>query len=73
MTNLAGAAGLPEELSRNQVVNEGTAARICGVSHQTLERMRKAGTAPRHVQLSARRLGYRTRDLIAWLDARAGA
>ena len=48
-------------------------AAAAGVSHMTLERMRKAGTAPRHVQLSARRIGYRICDLTAWLDARAGA
>jgi predicted DNA-binding transcriptional regulator AlpA len=73
MNNPAESFGLPEELSRSRVVNEATAARICGVSHQTMERMRKSGTAPRHVQLSTRRLGYRICDLTAWLDARAGA
>lgn len=56
-----------------RVLDEKSAAALLGVSHVTLERMRRAGRAPRHVQLSARRLGYRISDLTAWLDARAGA
>ena len=48
-----------------------TAAEFIGVSHVTLERMRKLGTAPKHLALSPRRLGYRIADLLAWLDERA--
>ena len=63
---------LPPDVARQRVLDEKAAAEFIGVSHGTLERMRKAGSAPRHVQLSARRLGYRISDLTAWLDARAG-
>jgi predicted DNA-binding transcriptional regulator AlpA len=62
---------LPPEIARQRVLDEKTAAEFIGLSHMTLERMRKLGTAPRHVALSPRRLGYRVCDLLAWLDARA--
>jgi predicted DNA-binding transcriptional regulator AlpA len=41
-----------------------------GVSLPNLQRMRSTGTGPRYVQLSTRRLGYRKRDVEAWLAAR---
>jgi len=41
-----------------------------GVSLPNLQRMRSSGTGPRYVQLSPRRLGYRKRDVEAWLTAR---
>ena len=62
---------LPPEIARQRVLDEKTAAQFIGVSHMTLERMRKLGTAPRHLLLSPRRLGYRVCDLLAWLDERA--
>jgi predicted DNA-binding transcriptional regulator AlpA len=62
---------LPPEIARQRVLDERTAAEFIGVSHMTLERMRKLGTAPRHLALSPRRLGYRVCDLLAWLDERA--
>lgn len=64
---------LPPEIARQRVVDEKTAAEFIGLSPMTLERMRKLGTAPRHVALSPRRLGYRVCDLLAWLEARAAA
>lgn len=62
---------LPPEIARQRVVDEKVAAEFLGLSHVTLERMRKLGTAPKHIVLSPRRLGYRVCDLLAWLDARA--
>lgn len=62
---------LPSELARLRVVDERTAASFLGLSPQTLERMRKLGTAPKHIVLSPRRLGYRVADLLSWLDQRA--
>ena len=62
---------LPPEIARQRVVDEKTAAEFIGLSHVTLERMRKLGTAPKHLVLSPRRLGYRIADLLAWLDERA--
>jgi predicted DNA-binding transcriptional regulator AlpA len=62
---------LPPDIARQRVLDERTAAEFIGLSHMTLERMRKLGTAPRHLALSPRRLGYRVCDLLAWLDTRA--
>jgi predicted DNA-binding transcriptional regulator AlpA len=64
---------LPPDVARQRVLDERTAADFIGLSHMTLERMRKLGTAPKHLMLSPRRLGYRVCDLLAWLDARAAA
>jgi predicted DNA-binding transcriptional regulator AlpA len=77
MTSLLNAATvfppleLPSDIARQRVLDERTAADFIGLSHMTLERMRKLGTAPRHITLSTRRLGYRVCDLLDWLDARA--
>ena len=63
---------LPPEIARQRVLDEKTAAEFIGLSQVTLERMRKLGTAPKHLVLSPRRLGYRVVDLLKWLDERAG-
>ena len=68
-----GPVEFPPEIARQRVVDEKTAAEFIGLSQMTLERMRKLGTAPKHIALSPRRLGYRVCDLLAWLDARAAA
>ena len=59
----------PEQL----VLNEAQTARVLGVSVSQLKRMRKAGGAPKPIQLSAHRIGWRRRDIEAWLDAREPA
>ena len=77
MSNLLSSAAVfaplefPPEIARQRVLDEKTAAEFIGLSHMTLERMRKLGTAPKHLVLSPRRLGYRIADLLAWLDERA--
>ena len=71
ITSVFGPVDLPPEIARQRVLDERAAADFIGLSHMTLERMRKLGTAPRHITLSARRLGYRVCDLLDWLDARA--
>ena len=72
-TTIFGPAELPPEIARQRVLNEKDAAEFIGLSHVTLERMRKLGTAPKHLALSPRRLGYRVSDLLRWLDERAAA
>ena len=69
-TTLSTPHELPPEIAHQRVLDERTAACFLGISQPTLERMRKYGTAPRHVMLSARRLGYRICDLLAWVEAR---
>jgi len=41
-----------------------------GLSLPTLQRQRAAGTGPRFIQLSERRIAYRRADVDAWLAAR---
>ena len=42
-----------------------------GLSEATLWRMRRRGELPEPVHLSPGRVGWRERDIVAWLDARA--
>jgi predicted DNA-binding transcriptional regulator AlpA len=58
---------LPPDLSARRVVNEQQAAAFCGLSVATMRRKRQAGTGPKVVVLSTRRLGYRVDALDAWL------
>jgi predicted DNA-binding transcriptional regulator AlpA len=46
-------------------------ARALKVSIPTLDRMHLAGTGPKRLRLSARRVGYRLSDLIAWMERSA--
>jgi predicted DNA-binding transcriptional regulator AlpA len=56
-----------------QVIDERTAARSCGISVATLRRRVAAGTGPKRIQLSDRRIGYKPRHLREWLDANTEA
>jgi predicted DNA-binding transcriptional regulator AlpA len=53
----------------DQVITELEAAERCGISRDTLRRRIKAGNGPKRLRLSARRVGYRLRDLYSWLEA----
>jgi predicted DNA-binding transcriptional regulator AlpA len=53
-----------------RVVDEPTAAQLCGVSLRTWDRMRARGETPPFTKLSERRIGYRLTDIKDWLDAR---
>ncbi len=52
------------------VVTETEAAKLLKLAIVTVRRMRWAGTGPRYVRLSQKRIGYRVADISAWLDAR---
>jgi predicted DNA-binding transcriptional regulator AlpA len=60
-TNVAGAAVIDLQELVEQV----------GLSRATIYRLLRAGEGPPRVQLSARRFGYRVRDVERWLDAQA--
>ena len=47
-------------------------AQLLRVNIQTLSVWRKAGTGPKSVKVSERKLRYRQSDVEAWLDARSG-
>jgi predicted DNA-binding transcriptional regulator AlpA len=65
--------GIFDPLSLNRVVPRLKAIEIAGVSEATWDRVERRGEGPRRTQLSERRVGYRVRDLLAWLDARTKA
>jgi prophage regulatory protein len=44
-----------------------------GLSEATILRMRRRGQFPQPIRLSPGRVGWRERDIVAWLDARAEA
>jgi excisionase family DNA binding protein len=49
------------------ILREREAASLLGVSVQTLRRLRKAGTGPRHFRIG-RNILYRRGDVIAWTE-----
>ena len=55
---------------RPVVISERDAASMCNVSISHFRRLRKAGQAPRHVMLGTRRIGYRLKDVEAWIEER---
>ncbi|MCQ8279914.1 helix-turn-helix domain-containing protein [Acetobacteraceae bacterium KSS8] len=55
------------------VVDESEAARMLSLAPRTLQAMRLAGSGPRYVQLTVRRIGYPVADLRAWIASRSVA
>jgi predicted DNA-binding transcriptional regulator AlpA len=55
----------------NRVVSETVAAKLIGLSVDTLRRACMRGEGPPRLRLSPRRVGYRLRDLDAWLSERS--
>jgi prophage regulatory protein len=43
---------------------------MLGVSYATLNRMMKAGTAPPHIELNTRRIGWLESDVLQWIEQR---
>ncbi|MBD0275243.1 MAG: AlpA family phage regulatory protein, partial [Acetobacteraceae bacterium] len=55
------------------VVPRKTAAALVGLSESTFDRVCRQGDGPAAVRLSARRVGFRLSDLMAWIaNRRAG-
>jgi predicted DNA-binding transcriptional regulator AlpA len=84
-TNIAGASETPivqsnpgptsattnDPLTLNRVVPRLEAVRLAGVSEATWDRLERRGEGPRpRIRISERRVGYRIRDLLSWLDTR---
>ncbi len=49
------------------------AAQFLGVAVSTLERWDREGYGPRAIKIGPRRVGYRTSDLIAFIEAKLAA
>jgi len=65
----AQAAQLPD-LDLLKVMPEPRAAELVGMSLVHMRRIRKKGTGPRFVQLGERRIGYRLKDVLDWIEVR---
>ena len=61
---------LPDLPQDHRIVRESEAAAYCGLSLVHFRRLRREQKGPRHVRLSMRRIGYRVRDLLSWLNER---
>jgi predicted DNA-binding transcriptional regulator AlpA len=55
------------------VVSERDAAKILGVSPDTLRRLVRSGEGPQRIRISARRVGYRLSAIDAFLNKCAAA
>ena len=53
-----------------RVLSEADAAAYCGLSLVHFRRMRRDQKGPRYVQLTEKRIGYRFRDLLIWIEDR---
>ena len=53
-----------------RVVSESEAAAFCSLSLAHFRRLRREQKGPKHVRLSVRRIGYRIRDLLHWVNER---
>ena len=60
----------PVEHRHLVVLTERQTATTISLSVITLRRMRAANSGPCFIRLSEKRIGYRTTDVAAWLDAR---
>lgn len=53
-----------------RVLSTPEAARYCGSSPSSFEKMRLVGGGPKFIDITPRRIGYLVQDLDAWLDAK---
>ncbi|MBM1169910.1 helix-turn-helix transcriptional regulator [Microvirga arabica] len=63
-------SALPEEVSRHRVLSTAEAAALCGFSIPHFRRLYRSGVVPSPIQLSTRKLGFKTGDLIDWIATR---
>ena len=54
----------------DRFVGERERLEITGVPRQTWWREERAGRAPRRVQITANRVGWRLSELVRWMDER---
>jgi len=59
---------LPENLAGDKVLSRKQLVELLGCSLNSVKRMADAGSGPPVLRLSPRRVGYRVRDVISWLE-----
>jgi predicted DNA-binding transcriptional regulator AlpA len=62
---------LPADLARYKVLSTAEAAAFCNFSVPHWRRLYRSKDVPSPIKLSARKLGWRVGDLVAWLAQRA--
>ncbi|UZF94463.1 helix-turn-helix transcriptional regulator [Bosea sp. NBC_00550] len=62
---------LPASIAGNRVLSTAEAAAFCRFSVAHWRRLSRSGRAPLPLRLSTRKLGWRARDLVAWIEQRA--
>lgn len=60
------------DLDFDNVISPQETAAILGISITTLWRLRRDGCFPPEIHLSARRIGWRTSAIRAYMDSRTG-
>lgn len=61
---------IKEPLLPNQILRQPAAAKYTGLPESSLAKLRLTNDGPPFVRLAARALGYRVKDLDAWLESR---
>jgi len=56
--------------SSNEILTEREVCRWLGISEPTIFRHRRAGTGPKFIRLSPRRVAYRRSEVESWLSRR---
>jgi predicted DNA-binding transcriptional regulator AlpA len=64
---------LPPALESRRLLDTKQSASVAGYSVAHFRDLVRRGVAPQPVRLSARKLGWRVGDLVAWIDSKAGA
>jgi predicted DNA-binding transcriptional regulator AlpA len=60
-----------ELLALNRVLPRREAIAFSSMSDASWNRLEQDGKGPTRIQLSTRRVGYRMRDLLEWIDSRS--
>ena len=67
------ATDIPKLTESRRVLKEPEAAKMLGLHVQTLRKWRRAGKAPRHIQLGTQLFGYVVQDVLDWQEAQREA
>ncbi|WP_041532372.1 helix-turn-helix transcriptional regulator [Pelobacter propionicus] len=60
-------------MTEDRIINKRERRELTNISEPTWWRYERAGLVPRRVQLTRGRVGYRLREILAWLESRQPA
>ena len=61
------------DLAGERLMRRDEVLHLCGISRTTLDTMVREGTFPQPVRIHARAVGWRVKDILAWLASRPPA